>query len=171
MSLLSKNSFHGKVLLFFPPDRQLTREGRHPSAPRLSLGLASIAMYARHHAGIAAYVYCSADHSPEEIANIIRLEKPAVIGVSCWSYNRFACLALARIAKSIDPNIVVVFGGVHATFLDRQILSHYPEVDYIVRGEGEVTFLKLLEALAGDLDIATIDGLTFRRDGTLVTYS
>ena len=121
--------------------------------PLLSLGIASIAMYARHYAGIAAYVYCSPDHSPEEIGNIIRVEKPAVIGISCWSHNRFACLALARIAKSIDPDIVVVFGGLHATFLDRQILSHYPEVDYIMRGEGEVTFLKLLEAFDGDMDI------------------
>jgi len=171
LSGLIQNSFHGKVLLFFPPDRQLTKEQKTMeilSAPRLSLGLASIAMYLRHHAGIAAYVYCSADHSPQELERIIRLEKPTVIGISCWSYNRFACLALARIAKKIDPKIVVVFGGVHATFLDRQILAHYPEVDYIMRGEGEVTFLKLLAALSGQADIATIEGVTFRRDGAIV---
>ena len=166
-----KNPFHGKVLLFFPADRHLSREVEGPDRippPIILLGLASMAMYARHHAGIDAYVYCSPNYSPEDLANIIRLEKPSVIGVSCWSYNRFSCLALARIAKSIDPKIVVVFGGIHATFLDWQILSHYPEVDYIVRGEGELTFFKLLAALAGDGDIAHIDGLSFRRDGALV---
>ena len=174
MSVPVQNSFHGKVLLFFPPDRQLTKEQETMEvfpAPRLSLGLASIAMYLRHHAGIAAYVYCSTDHSPQELEKIIRSEKPAVIGIACWSYNRFACFALARIAKRIDPKIVIVFGGVHATFLDRQILAHYPEVDYVMRGEGEITFLKLLAALGRNRDIASIDGLTFRRDGEIVRTS
>ena len=171
MESLSKNPFRGKVLLFFPPDRQLTKEFEASalmSGPRLSFGLASMAMYARHQGGIEAYVYSSADHSPEAVAKIIRAQKPTVIGVSCSSYNRFSCLTLARIAKKIDPDIIVVFGGVHATFLDEQILAHYPEVDYIVRGQGEVTFFKLLAALGGDGDINSVDGLTFRKDGAFV---
>ena len=78
---------------------------------------------------------------------LIQDRKPSVVGISCQSFNRFACLKIAQIAKAISPSTIVIFGGHHATFLAHQLLRHYPFIDYIVHGEGEITFCELLEAI------------------------
>jgi len=45
------------------------------------------------------------------------------------------------------PNVVTVYGGVYPTYHAAQILAQEPSVDFIVRGEGEVTAVGLLKAL------------------------
>jgi len=47
--------------------------------------------------------------------------------------------------KQWKPDAIVVFGGPHATALPDQVLTHYPQIDYIVRGEGERTIVDLAE--------------------------
>ena len=59
--------------------------------------------------------------------------------------------------------IPVVIGGSHVTFMADEALEH---VDYVARGEGgEQLMLELIEALAGDRELDTIAGLSFKRDG------
>jgi radical SAM superfamily enzyme YgiQ (UPF0313 family) len=60
-----------------------------------------------------------------------------------------------------------VFGGIGATFLWEHFLVHFPEIDYVVTGEGEYTFLRLANCLQdGKLnEIEQIKGLAFRRSG------
>ena len=62
--------------------------------------------------------------------------------------------------------IPVVIGGSHVTFMADEALEH---VDYVARGEGgEQLMLELIEALAGDRELDTIAGLSFKRDGLAV---
>ena len=63
--------------------------------------------------------------------------------VSCF-YQPY--LEIARQAKKIKPDIKVVFGGIHATAVP-EIVINQPEVDYVVIGEGDIAFLKILEAV------------------------
>ena len=56
-------------------------------------------------------------------------------------------IEIAGIAKQIDPGVTVVFGGIGATFLWNHFLTHFREVDYVVIGEGEYTFLELIRGL------------------------
>lgn len=166
-----KHAAIARVLLCYPPYRDLSDvEGAALTAPapRLSLGLASVASYVEQRAGIPCDVYCSADYSPAALTVVMRAKKPSVLGISCATFNRFACLKLAVLAKALDPSVVVVFGGIHATFLDEQILSAYSCVDYVVRGEGEHIFCDLLEALGSGRDLASVAGLTFRQGACVV---
>jgi radical SAM superfamily enzyme YgiQ (UPF0313 family) len=48
--------------------------------------------------------------------------------------------------KAALPGIVTVYGGVHPTYHAPDILAHHPEVDVIVRGEGEATAAELVQA-------------------------
>jgi radical SAM superfamily enzyme YgiQ (UPF0313 family) len=66
--------------------------------------------------------------------------------------------------------VTIVFGGVGATFLWEHFLTHFSEVDYVVIGEGEHTFLNLVRHLeAGHPEaIEALDGLAFRKDGRAV---
>ena len=170
-SLVATGSSISRILLVYPPYRQLVGgEGAIETAPapRLSLGLASVSSCVEHKTGIACDVYCSADYSMATLTKVIRTQKPSMLGISCLSFNRFACFKLAEMAKRIDPSIVVVWGGVHATLLDEQILSTYSCVDFIVRGEGELTFCGLVEAINNKKSLSAVAGITFRDGARIV---
>ena len=108
--------------------------------------------------------------TPEKIKEILVEKKPDVIGFSILHGNRWGGLELARIAKQIDPRVTIVFGGVGATFLWEHFLTHFSDVDYVVIGEGEHTFLNLIRQLESGHPgaIASLSGLAFRKDGRAV---
>ncbi|MGE5258389.1 MAG: radical SAM protein [Hyphomicrobiales bacterium] len=105
--------------------------------------------------------------SAGRIENALRERKPQVIGFSILHANRWGGIEIARIAKRIDPGVTVVFGGVGATHLWEHYLKHFPEVDFIVVGEGESAFARLVAALEGpgSAELTAIPGLAFRREG------
>ncbi|MBE9545507.1 MAG: B12-binding domain-containing radical SAM protein, partial [Proteobacteria bacterium] len=108
--------------------------------------------------------------TPEKIKEILVEKKPDVIGFSILHGNRWGGIEIARVAKKIDPAVTIVFGGVGATFLWEHFLSHFSEVDYVVIGEGEHTFLNLVRQLeSGHPEaIESLNGLGFRKDGRAV---
>lgn len=73
--------------------------------------------------------------------------QPDVVAISIFSYNRSESLKFIRELKKRDPGIIIVAGGHHPTFLADEILKRYPEIDYIIKGEGEISLNKLLEQL------------------------
>src|SRR5947207_2385285 len=99
-----RNSPRG-LLFFNPPYRLL---GKEPGAsdtmgqvPVVPLGPASVFEYLKAHSGLPCDFYYSPDHSIHKIKEVISAYHPLLIAISCNSYNRFACLMIARIAKGI----------------------------------------------------------------------
>jgi radical SAM superfamily enzyme YgiQ (UPF0313 family) len=83
----------------------------------------------------------------DELEDRIRAFEPDMVGVSqMFSYLEPVCEEIFRIAKSVDPNIITVWGGTHPTTLPRETLS-CPDADYIVLGEGEAPLKELVERL------------------------
>jgi anaerobic magnesium-protoporphyrin IX monomethyl ester cyclase len=105
--------------------------------------------------------------SPQKMADVLREKKPRVIGFSILHANRWGGIEIARIAKRIDPGVKVVFGGVGATHLWDHFLKHFPEVDFIVAGEGEAPFSRLVATLESKApaELEDIPGLAFRKAG------
>ena len=105
--------------------------------------------------------------TPHKIREVLTAEAPDVIGFSILHANRWGGIEIARIAKQIDPRVTIVFGGIGATFLWQHFLTHFREVDYVVIGEGEYTFLNLIQYLESDRSQAldTIRGIAFRQGG------
>jgi anaerobic magnesium-protoporphyrin IX monomethyl ester cyclase len=97
---------------------------------------------------------------------ILRFE-PDIVGITSVTVTFASALKAARDIKQSYPKALIVFGGPHVTVLDEQILREQPEIDVIVRGEGEITLLELArlasESKLGDL--SDVAGLTFRKDG------
>lgn len=77
-------------------------------------------------------------------------------------------LDLAARIKRIDKNITVILGGPQATLCAEETLNTFEFIDYIVRGEGEITFLKLMEALVYEKDVSLIEGISFKNNNTVV---
>jgi radical SAM superfamily enzyme YgiQ (UPF0313 family) len=110
------------------------------------------------------------NRTPEKIKEELLKKKPDVIGFSVLHGNRWGAIEIARTAKRLNPKIKVVFGGIGATFLWEHLLSRFPEVDVVVLGEGEWTFLSLVRHFEKDRDqgIAEIRGIAYREDGKIL---
>ena len=102
----------------------------------------------------------------KEVISTIREESPDIIGFSVLHGNRWGAIELAKLAKAANPYVKIVFGGVGATFLWNHFLTYFPEIDFVVTGEGEYTFLELVRAIDKNapLNLRNIQGLAYRKD-------
>lgn len=73
--------------------------------------------------------------------------QPDIVGVTSITPSIYEAEEVLRIASEVVPGALRVLGGVHATFMFRQVLSEAPWVDVIVRGEGEEIMVALAEAV------------------------
>ena len=94
--------------------------------------------------------------------------KPDLIGMT-GTYHTYYALKLLDIFKKILPETKIVVGGPHFTFTAEDVLSNYDAVDYVVRGEGEYTMMKLATALEKDCVPMDLDGISYRYDGNVVS--
>jgi len=81
---------------------------------------------------------------------ILRRE-PDVLGISVYLWNYQRAIKLCEMIKQDNPAIVTVLGGPQVTYSAEEVLKENPSVDIIVRGEGEITFCALIEALKKDI--------------------
>ena len=72
---------------------------------------------------------------------------------------------LTRAIRAQLPEAVIVYGGVFPTYHWREILGAEPQIDVIVRGEGEETIRCVVRALEAGADLADVRGIAFRNDG------
>lgn len=70
--------------------------------------------------------------------------------------------------KKDNPHIIIVLGGPQVTYNSEEILRENPSTDIIVRGEGEITFCELIEALKKKSSLHSILGITFRHEGRII---
>ncbi|MCM0084394.1 B12-binding domain-containing radical SAM protein [Geomonas sp. Red32] len=83
---------------------------------------------------------------------------------SCYIWNAELTLKLASDLKKVDPQLFVVLGGPEVSFGSFELMQQNPAIDCIVRGEGEVTCRRLLEALLNREPLDAIPGLSYRED-------
>jgi len=102
--------------------------------------------------------------------NLIKKDKPDLVGLSSMSYNYEDAVLLAKITKEFDHNIITVLGGYHATSDYKNILqsNDMQYIDYIVRREGEITFNELIKALKNGDKLDNISNLSYRSNGSLI---
>lgn len=102
------------------------------------------------------------------VAKEIRKRKPDVIGISFETENRFTAFDTIHIAKKASPASFLVAGGVHPSLTAEETLRHVHELDAIVRGEGEETFLELCRTIEGGGDLSKIKGLSFKQGNEII---
>ena len=112
---------------------------------------------------------CQAERKDfRDIEKHIESHSPSIILTSGFTCNAYVCARVAEMAKKVNPDIVTIVGGQHFSFAAEGSLNDYPEIDYIIRGEGEVTLLELIKALRNNKNIAEVKGLSFRFDGKII---
>lgn len=85
-----------------------------------------------------------------------------VVASSLATCNAYTVIRTVAMVKDIDPAIKTVVGGQHFTALAQESLEEYPEIDFIIRGEGELTLLELVKTVANNGHLGKIRGLSYR---------
>jgi anaerobic magnesium-protoporphyrin IX monomethyl ester cyclase len=102
----------------------------------------------------------------------IRGRKPEIVGIA----NPFSCevenaIRVGNIVKEIDPSILTVVGGPHATAVPVAFLGEAKNVDIAVIGEGEYTMLDIAKCFGGYKKISDVQGIAYRKDDAVVQNS
>lgn len=104
-------------------------------------------------------------HPYKILETAIRKLKPRIVGISAFTSEISNAGKVARIIKDINKDIVVVIGGYHASALPIETLTKFNHFDYLVFGEGELTFTELIKKTEGQSDISHLAGVAYREDG------
>ena len=158
-----------KILLIYP--YWLEKRTRTEDITVPPIGIYYIgAVLKENHYDVEILNWCRIHETPGAIERILGEKRPDVIGFSILQANRWGGIDIARIAKRIDPNVKIVFGGVAPTFLWEHFLTHFPEIDFVVIGEGEYPFLNLVQWIQSHEKppITRIKGIAYRKDGRAV---
>jgi anaerobic magnesium-protoporphyrin IX monomethyl ester cyclase len=143
-----------KVVLFYPP-----YDGPPLSAPACLLALAS----PLREAGFKVVVIDAAIH-PDYQSQVLRESADALcVGISVLTGPMIlGAVDVAQAVKKLRADLPVIFGGWHPTLLADQTLKE-SFVDYIVRGQGEVTLVELANALRDQKPTDDLLGISWRR--------
>jgi radical SAM superfamily enzyme YgiQ (UPF0313 family) len=106
--------------------------------------------------------------SLEDFRRELIKRRPDILGVTSTTLTYKTALKLVKIAKEVCPNCITVAGGPHVTFWDDKALEECPELDVVVRREGEYTLLELVQRVDVGADYSDVAGTTCRKDGKIV---
>jgi radical SAM superfamily enzyme YgiQ (UPF0313 family) len=107
----------------------------------------------------------------KEIARTIQSFNPDVIGITTMTSKYPMAIRIAEMAKSINRDIRVVIGGHHSSIFGPKLVQN-ANIDFAVIGEGEMTFLELINRLCDPLpDFSCVNGLIYKEGNRIVTNS
>jgi radical SAM superfamily enzyme YgiQ (UPF0313 family) len=132
-------------------------------------GLACLAAVARQ-AGHEVFSVCGIlTGIPRLVAEKVSGRQPDVVGISTTTIDRFAGIETIRQIRQACPRAFIVAGGSHFSNTAADALTVVKELDAVVVGEGEETFIELLESFPGRGGFGAIRGLAWRYgDGQVV---
>lgn len=140
-----------KVLLINPPDTGMMQANLPAYVDQERgylppLGLLQVASYAKARTNWEVRVYDSNVES-RELGDLIYDYKPDLVGITATTFTLISALKIAKRVKNFSNYTKVVLGGVHTSIYPEES-SRLPYIDYIVAGEGEEPFVKLLEDIS-----------------------
>jgi len=101
---------------------------------------------------------------PEAVTQRLMAMKPDLVGISALSFEAKEAEELARKFKKALPSVTIVLGGPYPSSVYESALDE-DAIDFAVVGEGEQTFLELINALDKNEPLDRISGLVFRKNG------
>jgi radical SAM superfamily enzyme YgiQ (UPF0313 family) len=115
-----------------------------------------------HHKVAVADLILVQNKVPETVERLVRVHKPDVVGLSVMTFQRKTALQIIALIRSLKPDVRVAVGGYDPSLAPKAYMGDDSGIDFIVRGEGELTLRALLRALEAGEELSGIQGLTFR---------
>jgi anaerobic magnesium-protoporphyrin IX monomethyl ester cyclase len=157
-----------KVLFIEPPKDIWFVMGEYLPPP---YGIIQLAAYLEREAkNVEVEVLdCNAEQVDwKEMEEKIETANPDVVASSSLATcNTYAVAKTLEIAKKVSSEILTVTGGQHFTATPQESLEAFPEIDVVVRGEGEQTLTELVQNSSKKSAFMKIRGISFRHDGKI----
>ena len=95
------------------------------------------------------------------VEDLVRRLQPDVVGLSVMTFQRRTAVRIIHLLKSMKPDVRIVVGGYDPS-LAPETYTSVPGVDFIVRGEGDITFRELLRSIEAQSGYDHVTGLSYR---------
>ena len=157
------------LLLVSPKNTQLGRFKRFVPVS-VPIGVGILAGFLREHGFLTRILDTDLiDISLSAIeAELNQCKKPRIVGISVMTANVSNGYKIASLVKSVDKEVIVIFGGIHATVMPDEVLQN-ENVDFVVKGEAEYTLLELIRQIKGcKLEKNKLANIGFRENGQIV---
>lgn len=153
-----------KVVLISMPD--VAPVIMHESAFHMpNLGMASIGanIESGHHVYLIDLIR-KRSKVRKYLSRTLRKINPQIVGLSAMTWQFQTCQKIVRLIKHLLPHTKIAIGGYHATLMYQEISESRESdgIDFIVRGEGEIAFRRLVKALDGRDRLEDIPSLSYR---------
>jgi anaerobic magnesium-protoporphyrin IX monomethyl ester cyclase len=135
----------------------------HSHPPFIPLGLAYLGAVAEKEGHLVTVIDCQGEKlTYDSFRQRIKQVPSDVVGVTSTTLLYNSAKAIMEISKEEQPNAATMIGGSHVSFWDENALNESPAIDIIVRREGELTFLELLQRIEAKKNFEGVLGTTFR---------
>lgn len=158
-----------KIILINVPVEKVVEEYDAPKYP--SIGLAYLGSYLKkNHINVEIIDSKFEKLNLAETFSRIHLTEQE-IPVFCLTSMTHEIMRVSKFAKLLKEkwgNCIIVLGGVHVSALPEQTIKEFASFDFGIVGEGELTFLELVNKLNDHEDLSTVKGLIYRKDNEIV---
>jgi anaerobic magnesium-protoporphyrin IX monomethyl ester cyclase len=113
-----------------------------------------------HHRIAVADLVLVQQHIRATIEHLMDEIQPELVGLSVMTFQRKTAKKVIELLRSLRPGLRVIVGGYDPSMAPEAYT--FSDVDFIVRGEGEITFCELLRAIETDTGYERILGLSYR---------
>jgi radical SAM superfamily enzyme YgiQ (UPF0313 family) len=155
------------VLLFSMPD---SFEHTPSFAMRFPNGaLASLAGNVDVHHDVAVADLVLVQHAvPQTVRELVIAKAPGIVGLSVMTFQRKTAYKVIALVRALRPEAWIVVGGYDPSLAPEAYEDPSLGVDFIVRGEGDLTFRELLRTIECGGDCGNVAGLSWRRGDRFV---
>lgn len=130
-----------------------------------NLAIYSLKQYAKKYSEQIALAEYTINNYTDFILQDIYKKKPDILALSCYIWNIDMVKEVARELKKILPNMKIWVGGPEVSYNATEFLQEEKYVEGVMIGEGEETFLALMDYyLAGKGNLSDIEGIAYRKD-------
>lgn len=145
----------------------------HAKYSHASLALPCLAACCREVKGVDVIIREWTVNEPREhLLKLIMAEQADLIAFSCYIWNIEMTLKIISDIEKIDPAKLIVLGGPEVSFGIFELMNDNPAVNFVVKGEGEPVFKRLIEVLAANPSVRSLNeigNLFFREGGDIVS--
>jgi len=98
-----------------------------------------------------------------DFGKIIAENQPAIVGLDLhWHFQSYDVIEVARTIKQLHPEVAILLGGFTASLFAEEILTDFPFIDFLIRGDAEIPLLQLVRHFESDKNFTDIPNLAYR---------